>query len=94
MSISITQVKINNTNIQDASIEVPLDIITINWDIQTTTPSIKQLSYEIRIGTHNINWGTSSYIPDVLSQPYARDKSQYWRFKPKFCSEDRSIMDK
>lgn len=84
MSISITQVKINNTNIQDASIEVPLDVITINWDIQTTTPSIKQLSYEIRIGTHNVNWGTSNYIPDVLSQPYARDRSQYWRFKPKF----------
>lgn len=84
MSISITQVSINNNNANGSLVEVPLDVVSINWDIQTTAISIKQLSYEIRIGTHNINWGEDGYIPDILSQPYARDRSQYWRLKPKF----------
>lgn len=84
MAITITKVSINNKEVGGSVITVPLDIISINWEIATTTPAIKQLSYEIRIAKHAINWGSSSFASDVVRQPYARDRSQYWRFKPKF----------
>lgn len=84
MAIKINKININNNEVGLKSIITPLNIVTINWDIETTTPSIKQLSYEIRIGTHSVNWGTSYFISDVVRQPYSRDSSQYWVMKEKF----------
>jgi len=84
MAIKITKVKINNKQIGGDLLVLPFDIVTINWEINTTTAAIKQLSYEIRIANHTVNFGTDSFIPDVIRQPYARDRSQYWRLKTKF----------
>jgi hypothetical protein len=85
MAIVVTKVKINNQIAdQGGSLVIPYEAPIITWDISTTAPSIKQLSYEIRIGSNTINWGTSSFISDVIRQPYARDMAQYWRLKNKF----------
>lgn len=90
MAITITKIKINNQEIGGTFITVPLDIVTINWSFEVTTPSIKQLSYEIRIATHNVNWGFSSFIPNIIRQPYARDRSSYWKLKTKFLQRGES----
>jgi len=84
MAITITKVRVNN-KVADSggAVTVPFDSPIITWDINTTSPAIKQLSYEIRIAKNTVNWGTASFISDVIRQPYARDRAQYWRVKNK-----------
>jgi len=84
MSISIKNLKLNNKEVTSNSVLVPLDVVTLNWEYESSSIAIKQSAYEIRIAKNNISWGTSSFVADVISQPYAKDAAQYWRMKNKF----------
>ncbi len=91
MSISVNNLKINNKTVNSGdTVRVPLGSVLINWDYSSTTPALKQVSYEIRIGTSNLNWGTSSYVADLIRQPYMLDKAQFWRLKRKFIDRGKS----
>lgn len=87
MAITITKVKVNNqVSDSSGSLIIPFESPIVTWEIETSTAAIKQLSYEIRVGTNNLNWGTSSFVSDIIRQPYARDAAQYWKIKNKFIN--------
>ena len=46
----------------------------------------------MRLSKNAFNWGTTNFIPDVISQPISQDTSTYWRIKPKFLQRGVSYF--
>lgn len=84
MGIAIENLFVNNKLVATDSIILPLDVVTINWDILSDSNSVVQKAYEVRLSRNALNWGTSSFSPDVIAQPLTQDVSRYWRIKTKF----------
>lgn len=84
MTIGIQNLKVNNSVAENASVLVPLDAVTINWDFISDSKTVTQNGYEIKLASNSVAWGTSAFNADILNQPFVRDSAQYWRIKPKF----------
>lgn len=87
-NISIDSITVNNFYYyeNDIPIEVAFGPCVLNWSYRTINQSIKQVWYEVRIGTHKINWGNSNYMPDIYRQPFTRNSSSFWMLKEKYIS--------
>ena len=91
MGISITNLYLNNVRFAPGTPpEVRFAPLTLNWDYETTSKTIRQNFYEVRIGTNDLNLGTDQYVPDTFRQPLTRSQADSWRLRTKFM--DRGVL--
>ena len=53
---------------------------------RSSSTSIKQAGYEVRVAQNNATWGTDAFNADILYQPFVRDTAQFYRIKSKFIA--------
>ena len=91
MAISIKNLYVNNTKfVPGAPIDIRYAPLTINWDYDTNSRTVRQAFFEVRIATHNTSIGTDQFLPDIFSQQFTPTQGRSWRLRTKYI--DRGTL--
>lgn len=86
MTISVTDILVNNIAFGQTPVEVRLATVTINWLFTTPADTVTQNAIEVRVGSHKINWGSDDYNPDIFRQSLTQTKATSWAIRSKFLT--------